>query len=88
MKKIFSAGALALSLLPAAAGAAFAHAGHDEASHGKKAAAATMYQCQKCHMKMSAAQAKKDHYKDPMDGGKLLPMAAKGSDKSMGGMKM
>jgi len=36
--------------------------------------------------------AKKDHYKDPMDGGKLVPVLnapAKGTmDKSMPGMKM
>ncbi len=88
MKKLLSASALAFALLPMTVGGAFAHAGHGKAMHGKKAAAATMYQCQKCHMKMSAAQAKKDHYKDPMDGGKLVPMAAKGSDKSMSGMKM
>ena len=51
-----------------------------------KAMTATTYQCQKCHMKVSAATAKKDHYKDPMDGGKFVavkPMASK-----MGGMKM
>ncbi|MDQ2687990.1 MAG: hypothetical protein M3Y28_09005 [Armatimonadota bacterium] len=88
MKKLLSASALALALLPLTVGASFAHAGHDKAMHSKKAAAATMYQCQKCHMKMSASQAKKDHYKDPMDGGKLVPMATKGSDKPMGGMKM
>jgi len=43
-------------------------------------------------MKVSAATAKKDHYKDPMDGGKLVPVLnapAKGTmDKSMPGMKM
>jgi hypothetical protein len=41
-------------------------------------------------MKVSAATAKKDHYKDPMDGGKLVPMKAapaKGGD-AMPGMKM
>ena len=35
---------------------------------------ATLYECSKCHMKVSAAVAKKDHYKDPMDGGKLVPI--------------
>lgn len=35
---------------------------------------AAMYECQKCHMKVSAAVAKKDHFKDPMDGGTLTPV--------------
>ena len=35
----------------------------------KTAATAAMYECTKCHMKVNAATAKKDHYKDPMDGG-------------------
>jgi len=34
-----------------------------------KKTAATVYECTKCHMKVNAATAKKDHYKDPMDGG-------------------
>lgn len=41
--------------------------------HGKMASAAK-YQCTKCHMVYSAAEAKKDHYKCPMDGGKLAPL--------------
>jgi len=87
MKKLFAASGLALALVPLAVGSALAHTGHGKTTHGKMSASAMMYQCQKCHMKMSAATAKKDHYKDPMDGGKLVPMkaAAKGS---MGGMKM
>ena len=90
MKKLLSASALALSLLPMTVGASFAHAGHDKAAHGKKTAATSTYQCQKCHMKVSAAVAKKDHYKDPMDGGTLVPMNAAAGKKSgaMGGMKM
>lgn len=40
----------------------------------KTTAAATMYECTTCHMKVSAATAKKDHYKDPMDGGTLVPV--------------
>ena len=28
--------------------------------------AATMYECHKCHRKVSAATARKDHYKDPI----------------------
>lgn len=39
-----------------------------------KAAKAVKYQCIKCHMQFSAIQAKADHYKCPMDGGKLVPM--------------
>jgi len=39
-------------------------------------AKATVYQCEKCHMTYTAAQAKKYHYKDPMDGGKLVPISA------------
>jgi multidrug efflux pump subunit AcrA (membrane-fusion protein) len=41
--------------------------------------AATRYQCEKCRMYFSAADAKKDGYHDPMDGGRLLPVATDGS---------
>ena len=87
MKNLILATGLALSLFPLAASAAPPHHGMMK-SHTKMAA--TMYQCQKCHMKVSAAMAKKDHYKDPMDGGKLVPVPAKAapSGKPMGGMKM
>jgi hypothetical protein len=34
------------------------------------------YQCTKCHMKVTAAIASADHYRDPMDGGKLVPVPA------------
>ena len=88
MKNWILASGLALSLLPLAATAAPTH--HAMKAHPQTAAA--MYQCQKCHMKFSAATAKKDHYKDPMDGGKMVPMMnapVKGTmDKSMPGMKM
>ena len=82
MKKIVLAG-LVMCLLPMTVLAAPAHK-----AAAKKAPA--MYECQKCHMKYTAAQAKKDHYKDPMDGGKLVPMKAAAGKKSpaMGGMKM
>ena len=46
----------------------------------KKSAGAAWYVCAKCHMKYSAAEAKKDHYIDPMDGGKLV--AVKSSPKT------
>lgn len=65
---IASAGVL-LSLLSAAATAAPA-----KTAPVKKTAAATTYECTKCHMKVSAATAKKDHYKDSMDGGALVPV--------------
>ena len=38
------------------------------------APAAVVYECSVCHMRFSAADAKKDHYKDAMDGGKLIPV--------------
>ncbi len=72
MKNLFLAAGLGLSLLPLVASAAPTH----HASKAPVKTAATMYQCQKCHMEVSAATAKKDGYKDPMDGGKLVPMAA------------
>ena len=79
MKNSLVLGSLALFMLPVLAGAAPAKMMHHPAAHkmtGKKMAA-TMYQCQKCHMQVSAATAKKDGYKDPMDGGKLVPMLKK-----------
>ncbi len=85
MKNLFLATGLALSLLPVTASAAPVH----HAAKAPAKTAATMYQCQKCHMKVSAATAKKDGYKDPMDGGKLLPMAAAPTKTApMGSMKM
>lgn len=83
MKNLILATGLALSLLPLSASAAPAH--HAMKGHAK--IAAITYQCQKCHMKVSAATAKKDHYKDPMDGGKLVPMK-QAAGNSMPGMKM
>lgn len=41
---------------------------------GANKAAPITYACQKCSMRFTAAQAKADHYKDPMDGGKLVPV--------------
>ena len=83
MKSLILATSLALSLLPLAASAASTH--HAMKSHKM---AATMYQCQKCHMKVSAATAKKDGYKDPMDGGKLVPMTAAPAGKPVSDMRM
>ena len=90
MKKITAIAGIALCLLPMTAMAAKPTA---HKAHATKVTAATMYECQTCHMKFTAALAKKDHYKDPMDGGKLLPVkpavakAAPMKD-TMGGMKM
>ncbi|BDI31046.1 hypothetical protein CCAX7_30970 [Capsulimonas corticalis] len=36
--------------------------------------AKTEYECAICHMRYSAEQAAKNHYRDPMDGGKLTPV--------------
>ena len=85
MKNLILAAGLALSLLPLAANAAPMHPAMKP--HAKMAA--TMYECQKCHMKVSAAVAKKDGYKDPMDGGKLVPVKPVSMKaKPMGAMKM
>jgi multidrug efflux pump subunit AcrA (membrane-fusion protein) len=39
----------------------------------------TVYRCEICGMTYSAADAKKDHYVDPMDGGKLVPVQTGGA---------
>jgi hypothetical protein len=78
LKTTTALAALVIALVPMGASAA----------KPKVKAAPTTYECAKCHMKFSAAQAKKDHYKDPMDGGKLAPVkAAKPAAKPMGDMK-
>ncbi len=69
MKTRIALAGLVIALLPTMAQAAPAKA------HPVKKATA-MYECSKCHMKVSAAIAKKDGYKDPMDGGKLIPVKA------------
>ncbi|MDQ2687155.1 MAG: efflux RND transporter periplasmic adaptor subunit [Armatimonadota bacterium] len=43
------------------------------------ASAPTQYRCEKCHMTYSAADARKNHLVDPMDGGRLLPVHPKAS---------
>lgn len=53
----------------------------------------TLYRCEKCGMTFSAADAKKNNYVDPMDGGKLVPVTPPASSGgtsagSMPGMKM
>ena len=86
MKKTLALAALCMALIPVTSfGAA--------AKKAMKAAAPTKYECVKCHMIYSAADAKKNHMKDPMDGGKLVPVKAamKPAPKKMapmGGMRM
>jgi hypothetical protein len=63
MKKLTALASLALCLVPLAS-----FAGPMQ----KKMSSPTLYVCSKCHMKFSAAEAKKDHYKDSMDGGTLV----------------
>jgi hypothetical protein len=51
----------------------------------------TVYRCEKCGMTYSAADAKKNNFIDPMDGGKLVPVAPAPAPKNSGmmpGMKM
>lgn len=73
MKATLALAGLVLGLLPSAVLAAPIH----RMPSAKKAVAATTYQCSKCHMTYTAAQARKNHYKDPMDGGTLVPIAPK-----------
>jgi hypothetical protein len=70
MKSQIALAALALALLPMTALAAPAKI----KPAPKTAKSAAMYECSKCHMKVTAAVAKKDGYKDPMDGGALVPV--------------
>jgi hypothetical protein len=70
MKSQIALAGLALALLPMTALAAPAKI----KPMPKTAKTAVMYECAKCHMKVTAAVAKKDGYKDPMDGGTLVPV--------------
>jgi len=79
LKKTFALAALCVVLMP--------HASFAAAKTAVKAAP-TKYECVKCHMIYSAADAKKNHMKDPMDGGKLVPVKAAKKAAPMGGMKM
>ena len=44
------------------------------ATGGADASAGQVYECVICHIHYTAAQAKKFHYRDPMEGGKLIPL--------------
>jgi len=83
MKTRITLAGLVIALLPITAFAAPA-----KSSHKAPVKTAAMYECQKCHMKVSAAVAKKDHYTDPMDGGKLVPVKAAAKPAHMKGGKM
>jgi|GEM_PF-937549 hypothetical protein len=75
MNKIIIAAVLLIAILPTIA---FASPTKKAKTNAPAAAAASVYECSVCHMQFSAADAKKDHYKDAMDGGKLLPVKAAG----------
>jgi hypothetical protein len=67
--------ALILALLPMSGLAAQAKSMHPSLHKAaSKKAAPTMYECTKCHMIVTAAVAKKDHYHDAMDGGTYVPV--------------
>ena len=70
MKPQIALAGLVLAWLPAAALAAPAKM----KPAPKTVKAAALYECTKCHMKVTAAVAKKEGYKDPMDGGTLVPI--------------
>ncbi len=73
-KSAVAVAGITLGLLPLTAAAAPVKAPH--ATPAKKTAATALYECTQCHMRVDAATAKKDHYKDPMDGGALVPVKA------------
>lgn len=53
-------------------------------SGGRAALTPTTYKCEKCHMNYSAADAKKNNYRDPMDGGRILPVSSPSSSAAGG----
>ena len=67
-KTLIASAGVTLSLLTLTAAAPAKTVSAKKTAPAKKTAAA-VYECTKCHMKVNAATAKKDHYKDPMDGG-------------------
>ncbi len=67
MKTPIALAALAIALIPASLSAS---------AKSKAPAATTAYECSTCHMHFTAAMARKDHFKDPMDGGKLIAIKA------------
>ena len=65
------------------AGAVISEAGQSYlwvASGGAGTAAGPTYECVICHIHYTAAQAKRFHYRDPMEGGKLVPLASSASN--------
>jgi hypothetical protein len=69
VKTIMTIAAIAATLLPAATVEA-------RPAHRAKAWPTT-YVCSKCHMSYTASQARRDHFMDPMDGGRLVPVPPK-----------
>jgi multidrug efflux pump subunit AcrA (membrane-fusion protein) len=47
----------------------------------------TLYRCEKCGMTYSEADAKKDNFIDPMDGGRLVPIKPQSGDAPSQGVK-
>lgn len=75
--RIAKPGAVDQILVPAEAVISEGGSSYIWLASGSAAAPTPMtYQCEKCHMIHSAADAKKNHYHDPMDGGKLRPVAS------------
>lgn len=83
MKTACAVLSLALIAFPSMALAAPAQKLAPKAAHTAKAKTAVVYECTLCHMTYSAAEAKKDHYKCPMDGGKLVPQTKASAKKTM-----
>jgi hypothetical protein len=74
MRRTIALATIALALIPVASFGA---------TKQKAKTTPIVYVCQKCHMKFTAAQAKIDHYKDPMDGGKLFPIKTSAGTKTV-----
>lgn len=51
---------------------------------GAASATGQVYECVICHIHYTAAQAAKYHYKDPMEGGKLVPLKAAQTTQATG----
>ena len=81
-----AAAAALLAIVPTAVVAAPKMAshkmGHSKMAH-PKVAAATKYECVKCHMQYSAKDAKAAKYKCEMDGGKLVAVKPAAKPKPM-----
>lgn len=74
MKKLVVTAAALAAIVAIVAIPAVVNASTPKKAVHAKVAAATKYECVKCHMIYSAADAKKDKYRCEMDGGKLAPV--------------